>query len=235
MSLEWWERVPKKNREAQLAVMSEGKYLGVLRTAALRQEHIDSGPLKQSTLAKELGTKPGNLRDMESGYKRAPLAVCRKYCELMGIPITALKRVGKPSLTWDGDEPSDPQLAEAPKAEQPPARKKPRRKKTEEEKERDEKLRAEKRMIDGAQLAINMGDAKSLKFRNQIEYNLVVVVTQSDKGHITVDIFDEGADTSPSQLLKDGFTGVRLALPQVVTYDFDNKKKVTEASVPTED
>ena len=237
MSMEWWERVPKSNREAELAKMNEGKYLGILRRAALRKlEGEQANALQQSELAKALHTKSTNLRDMESGHKRAPLAVCKLYCERLGIPITVMKRVGNGSLLWDGDTPSDPQ----PQAEPAPAPKKKRRSSnkatlTEEEKERQQKLRAERRVTDGAQLAVSMEKASGLRLRNHIEYNLVVVVGQTDKGTLTVDIFDEGADTTPAELLKNGFTGVRIPLPQVVTYDFDRKKKVHETNVPTHD
>ena len=60
----------------------------------------------------------------------------------------------------------------------------------------------------------------------------VAVLSMTPNGTLMVDFFVEGEDTKPGELLKAGFTGVRIALPQTIVYDYDAKKKVTEVNVP---
>lgn len=242
MSREWYDRVPKsKDREKLLASYTEGVYLGILRKAALRQYKEDASrvaKLQQSSLAEELSTTPGKLRDMESGHRVAPLQVCALYCERMGVPVSILKRVGKGRLSWSGDTPTDRPAQEPPA--QPAVKAAPAAKsaaalaREAEDRERAAKARAANRVLNGGDSSVALSKVKNIKVRNNTEWNHVAVLSVTPSGTLIIDIFDDGPAAAPAELCRAGITGVRVALPQTVVYDFDSKKKVSEISVPVE-
>jgi len=237
MSLEWHERVPKsKDRDALLAGMGEGKYLGILRKAALRhhnEDEVRSKALQQSALADSLHTKIQYLRDMEAGIRTAPLVVCEAYCKVMGLPITVLRKAGKGKLLWNGDTPSDPPKEVAPpKPPRPPIP--ARAYKSEEEKGRQRVIRAENRVLEGADLEVDLDKVTSITVRNQLEESVVLTFKVTPKGNLFVDVHQDCLATGPTEILKEGFTGVRVACPPVLEWDVGNKqKKVFDINVPT--
>lgn len=226
LSTPWYERVPKSKREEKLALMSEGQFLKLLRKASSSNVE-DSKTVTQSALAEKLNVKPGFLRDIEAGHRPVTYNIAKVYCDAMGVPIETLKKVGKGKLRWPGEEPPEPEPAPAPA----PKKRKPT--KSEEEKERERKAREENRIINGADLELDLTDFKGgITVRNNDEECVILHFKLTSSGNLLIDLFADSEEASPRELLKNNLTGVRVAAPQVMTYDMGREKKVFDVSVP---
>ena len=232
MSTPWYERVPKTDREKKLAGMNEGQFLKVLRKAAA--PHVENRDLvSQATLAKAIGCKPGMLRDIEAGIVAAEYIHARAYCHAMGVPIDLLRKVGRGKFKWpeDGGSPS----TEKPKVRQTLEKeKKPRAPQSEEDRRRQQTLRAENRVLEGADTEVELAKLSGITVRNQTEDSLILTFSVTPKGNLFVDVHQDCVASSPTELLKDGFTGVRAACPPVLYWDVGTKqRRVFDINVPT--
>lgn len=230
MSTPWYEKIPKKDREAQLRGMNEGQFLRALRKASAT--HVeDRESVSQVVLAKAIGCKPGRLRDIESGIVAAEYRDAKVYCEAMGVPIEILKKVGRGKFKW-------PTNGDSPGPEKPPE-KKPSVRKTrsalsEEEKGRQRALRAENRVLEGADQEVEIGSLSGITVRNQTEESVVLTFKVTAKGNLFIDVHQDCVASGPTELLKDGFTGVRVACPPIMEWDVGAKqRRVFDINVPT--
>ena len=230
MTLAWYERVPKKDREKQLANMNEGQFLKVLRRASAG--HVaDKGEVSQAAIAKGLGVKPGFLREVEAGSRPVSYQIAKAYCDAMGLDVTILKKVGRQKLKWP-DEGGPPRADPPPGLTDPPKR--PRVQRSQEDRDRQQRARAETRALEGADEAVDLDEIKSITVRNQLEESIVLTFKVTPKGNLFVDVHQDCVAAGPVEILKEGFTGVRVSCPPVLEWDVGAKqRKVFEVSVAT--
>jgi len=236
MSTPWYEKVPKSDRETKLAGMSEGRFLSLLRKASAGNVD-DKKSVTQSALAETLDCKPGLLRDIETGCRPVTYRIAKVYCDAMGVPVEILKKVGKKSLRWP-DAPAAPTPAPAPEDESSrpsilgPEAIQRRDQRLEEDRQLKKKLRAEDRVTKGSDQVVDLDKVVSITFRNQNEECLIATLQVTSKGNLIIDLHPDDSNSTEAELLKAGFTGVRIAAPQVMHYDMGREKKVFEVSVP---
>jgi hypothetical protein len=213
--MEWYEKIPKSNRDQALAEMTDGQYLGILRAGAARNKKDEDLTL---TKMSELTATPRKvLVEIEDGHKPVTYAIAKAYCTAMGVQVEILKRAGKKALKWE----------EAPM----PAREhldmagiKARAA------ERGEKTKADSRQrkeaaANGDGLLdkdVDLASASSAVVRNHRHEN-VVVVLNTNNGVLSIDLFDDDPKYLPKPLYELGMHGVRVVALRAVPYDLDKE------------
>lgn len=213
--MEWYDRVPKSNREQALAELTDGQYLGLLRAGASRNKKDADFTL--ATMSELAGTPRKVLIEIEDGRKPVTYAIAKAYCTAMDVPVEILKKAGKRALKWE-EAPMPPRdridiegiKAKAAESDD---------KKRAEAKQRKEAAASGDGLLDKD---VDLASASSAVVRNHRHEN-VVVVLKTANGVLSIDLFDDDPKYMPKSLYELGMHGVRVVALRAVPYDLDKE------------
>lgn len=214
--MEWWERIPKSNREKTLAKLNEGQYLGLLRKAAARQ--YPDADFKQSTLARQLKLQPKTLREIEAGVKPCTEEIAKIYLKAMRLTDKIFKKIGNRTLG----------VKDPPTPVDPPKKTNGRLLKAREE--RKEKERKEKERLTST-THVDVREIKGVLIKNWTCDNIVFYLVRKN-GDLEIHALPDNLSFKEKALGELIGIGVRVPVAQAVSYDGMTKLEVTEKKVP---